>query len=146
MPPLRLVMAAASRKASGLLSTTGTSMKLGISRVHNIRPIGAIVSRRMHTCNPLWEQSSSAFPNPSSIDDQNAAGSGIIDSMARKFREVAPGSTETYRAYSRGKELYLECAKQGAYLGEGGKVDMGDKAKFWYIGICTFGDRLVHFC
>ncbi|KAF8458412.1 ubiquinol-cytochrome C chaperone-domain-containing protein, partial [Terfezia claveryi] len=57
----------------------------------------------------------------------------IIEKLASKIREIAPEQTETYRAYSRGKELYQECAKQAAYMGPGQKMEMSDRAKFWYV-------------
>ncbi|KAF8454615.1 ubiquinol-cytochrome C chaperone-domain-containing protein [Kalaharituber pfeilii] len=41
---------------------------------------------------------------------------GIIDNIANRIRVAAPETTETYRAYKAGKELYLECARQGAYI------------------------------
>lgn len=71
-------------------------------------------------------------PNPTSVRAQKNSGLGIIDGMARKIRKVAPVSTETYHAYTRGKELYLECARQAAYVGEG---RMEERAQFWYLGM-----------
>lgn len=75
-----------------------------------------------------------------------------INAAAEKLRSAAPETTETYAAYGVGKELYLECAKQAAYLTAGKEAKGGipkdgliagleeeaagqglsEKAKFWY--------------
>lgn len=77
-----------------------------------------------------------------------------INAAAEKLRSAAPETTETYAAYGVGKELYLECAKQAAYLTAGKEAKGGtpkdgliagleeeaagqglsEKAKFWYDG------------
>lgn len=125
-------MAAASRRASKALRTTTATV---LTRTKQLQvPAGAELLRGLHTSNtPL------RATHPTSVDVQGAAtGVGthtpaIIEKLARKIREIAPEQTETYRAYSRGKELYQECAKQAAYMGPGQKMKMSDRAKFWYV-------------
>ena len=86
--------------------------------------------------------------------------------MARGLRKIAPETTETYRAYGNGKELYLECARQAAFIvpvteeakkdaerkgkGKGvavgveeevkknGEGELSRSAQFWYEGRLTF--------
>lgn len=115
----RLTMVVFSYNCRGAL---GATSKAGLLQARRI----AIQSQQqLHTNNtpPLHPTTAHAIKNSSL---------GIIDSMARKIRQIAPVSTETYRAYTRGKELYLECARQAAYLGEEG---MSERARFWYLGM-----------
>ena len=108
----RLTMAALSYNGKRALSVTSNAGLLQARRL-------AISSQQQPS-------------NPTSVRAIKNSGLGIIDGMARKIRKIAPVSTETYRAYTRGKELYLQCARQAAYVGEGG---MGTRAKFWYLGM-----------
>lgn len=130
-----MTMAMAYRRVPTLFSaTTRTFQRTHIQRYQT----RTILSRQFHSQqSQLWAHAStSTSPSHSTnIDSEGSNGSVIIENMARKIREMAPDSTETYRAYSGGKELYLECAKQGAYLGEGGEIDMNNRAKFWYTGM-----------
>ena len=130
-------MAAASRRASRILGTTTAT---GLARAQQFyTPAGVVLSRGLHTSNTPLQAT-----HPTSADIQGAAAGGvgthtpaIIERLAGKIREIAPEQTETYRAYSKGKELYQECARQAAYMGPGQKIEMSDRAKFWYIGMCA---------
>jgi len=136
MQPMASAMTAASRRASRVLSTATAT---GLTRAKQLQvPAGAVLPRGLHTSNtPL------RATHPTSDDVQGAAARvgthtpAIIERLAGKIREIAPEQTETYRAYSRGKELYQECAKQAAYMGPGQKIEMSNRAKFWYNGMCA---------
>ncbi|KAA8913855.1 ubiquinol-cytochrome C chaperone-domain-containing protein [Sphaerosporella brunnea] len=53
----------------------------------------------------------------------------LADAIALRFRDYLPNATETYVAYDVTRELYLECARQAAYVdGE----EFSESAKFWY--------------
>ena len=95
--------------------------------------VGFLQARRLAISSQQQRHTSDTPPSdPITAHTASNPGLSIIDGMARKIRKIAPVSTETYRAYTRGKELYLECARQAAYLGGEG---MGERARFWYLGM-----------
>ena len=143
MQPMASAIATTSRRASRVLTTTTTTPKAGITRVQQLQaPARTILSRGLHTSTtPLWAPASPTHPTSANVQgaavEAKTHTPAIIERLAEKIREIAPDQTETYRAYSKGKELYQECARQAAYMGPGQKVEMSDRAKFWYIGMCA---------
>ncbi|KAI5811246.1 ubiquinol-cytochrome C chaperone-domain-containing protein [Peziza echinospora] len=88
---------------------------------HHLRCSSALLtqSSAIHTTAALLQNPIPKIPTEPapSLHDLNAPPeSGIITSLARGLRKIAPETTETYRAYGNGKELYLECARQAAYI------------------------------